>query len=39
VSESEAKLRINELRKELPGYLVPKLVKEEANEPNKTPIT
>lgn len=37
-SESKAKALINELNQQLPGYLVPKLVREIAGEKSKTPI-
>jgi EF-P beta-lysylation protein EpmB len=38
VSESEASLLLETIRKTLPGYLVPKLVREIAGEPSKTPL-
>jgi len=38
VPETEGKLLIQQLLAELPGYLVPKLVKEEAGKTSKTPI-
>jgi len=39
VSETEGKQLIQQLLTELPGYLVPKLVKEEAGKTSKTPIS
>lgn len=36
VEKTEAKILIDKMRAQLPGYLVPKLVCEIANEPNKT---
>ena len=38
VPDSIAKLLINQLRERLPGYLVPRLVREEAGRPAKTPV-
>ena len=38
VSQSQAVLIMQQLTQQLPGYLVPKLVKEEAGKPNKTLI-
>lgn len=38
VSELRGKALIEQLRNYLPGYLVPKLVREVANNPSKTPI-
>ena len=39
VPESEARRLLRGLLAELPGYLVPKLVKEQAGAPSKTPIS
>lgn len=39
VPETTGKELIAELQKRLPGYAVPKYVKEEAHKPHKTPIT
>jgi EF-P beta-lysylation protein EpmB len=39
VSEEEGKKLMKELQKRLPGYAVPKYVKEEAHQPHKTVIT
>ena len=38
ISEDEAKTLITDLQGKLPGYMVPKLVREIAGQPNKTPI-
>ena len=38
VPEAEARALMDHLRARLPGYLVPRLVREIAGEPNKTPI-
>ncbi len=38
VSTKKALYIMSRLRASLPGYLVPTLVKEQANEPNKTPV-
>lgn len=38
VNESEAKRLIAELNRRLPGYLAPRLVREEAGAPNKMPV-
>ncbi len=38
VSEEEGKFFINELKKQLPGYAIPKYVREVAGEPYKVPI-
>ena len=39
VDETVASQLINDIQKQCPGYLVPKLVREIAGEPNKTPIS
>jgi L-lysine 2,3-aminomutase len=38
VDEAKAKVLITEMMARLPGFLVPKLVREIAGEANKTPI-
>ncbi len=38
IKENEAKMLLEKLRAELPGYLVPQLVRETPGEPNKTPV-
>lgn len=38
VSESEALALVTALRQQVPGYMVPQLVKEQAGEPSKTPL-
>jgi EF-P beta-lysylation protein EpmB len=38
VSDSKATSLIKMLRESLPGYLVPRLVREERDQPNKTPV-
>ncbi len=38
VDESRARQLLQQLREQLPGYLVPKLVREIAGEPSKTPL-
>jgi L-lysine 2,3-aminomutase len=38
VSDENARALIEEIRKRLPGYLVPKLVREIAGEKSKTPV-
>lgn len=39
VSEAAATALVDMMRKKLPGYLVPRLVRESAGQPSKTPIT
>jgi EF-P beta-lysylation protein EpmB len=39
VEDDQAVAILDELRQQLPGYLVPKLVREIAGEPSKTPLT
>jgi EF-P beta-lysylation protein EpmB len=38
VTDNRAKVLINQLRERLPGYLVPRLVREEAGQKAKTPV-
>ena len=38
VAESTGRMLVEELRKRLPGYAVPQLVREVAGEPSKTPV-
>ena len=38
VSDQRARSLVRQLRQQLPGYLVPTLVREEAGEPSKTPL-
>jgi L-lysine 2,3-aminomutase len=38
VSDREAKLMIEEMRRQLPGYLVPRLVREHPGQASKSPL-